>query len=1154
MRKHNHTELYSSIAAPPLSNTNPYHRLKASLPFAVLLNGFSPETNTYTYIGLSGILILLIVLLVVRTIKLRRQIEHKTGELNSKITELLSKDQELEKEQLLYLTLFGNAQEGIITYQGERFITCNQRVCEFFNRPRKDFEENLLYLFSPITQPDGEGSLTKGMRIAQKSMNGEKQQFEWLFIKKTGDIFYADVTVTPFPYLGTTYSTVVIRDITERKRIEEELNKYKHMLEMLVAQKTEELNTSNKELEKSNKELLRINGVLQETISKLNTEILLKEHAQKEQEKDKEILERFINQSTDGICIIDKDGYIISWNGVQETLFGIAASEAKHKHYHIIESTLTANSAYSNSKVDLSSFKKSVQRYIETRIPIKVKVNVASTKDNTITKHLEATVFPINTSTGTYSGLITRDLTQQKMAEKANNLYSKKIEELLAINTQRNLELTNQLSAIFRNSTVQVAFFAPTNGTFEFVAHSINWQPFSEKKQNSLNGQKLYDIYSSNSLAIMESLLAECSKSKGEISREVEWVHHHKKYYINFMLWIVNQADYIDNPQIICFYFDNTEKRELELALGKREKHLNNAQSIAHIGSWEWDLSTQQVTCSQEMLKIFNLQTSSNAHPASTFTKQINAADLESLTSTLGIAIASKEEVIGATFIISPPNGGQKTLQATARITYKHGKPIYIEGTAQDITQQQQLEQSIIENEEKFRLIFNNSLDVITLIDLETNCYIDVNKCVVNYLGLPREQIVGKRREDINVWHNGEEKKAYLETLKRNERVENFNITWNVRGVPRNFLLSSEVIPINGRKVLLSISKDITELHKITLDLQESEEKFRTIFNSTNDGILVSTINFSFIDGNAALVNLLGYSKEELKGAHMLDFVPKEFHNILWNNKIVLAKHDKIPTIEFEVITKNGNRIPVEVSIATKMFNGRLHTISIVKDISYRKKAEERLLAATIEAEEGERRKLAGDLHDDVGPLLSSMNMYLSLLARKNEVKPFQEIIDNLTTILKETTAAVRAISRNISPHTLSRYGLVAALNAFLSDKKTFYKIDLIENLGTTRLPQLVELMIYRILMEAFCNTAKHANANSIQVLIHTSSNELKVLYSDNGQGFSYQQHKEQGQPGLGLASIANRVQVIGGTHSIKSEPNRGFTLKIHVPLNTTSL
>ena len=257
--------------------------------------------------------------------------------------------------------------------------------------------------------------------------------------------------------------------------------------------------------------------------------------------------------------------------------------------------------------------------------------------------------------------------------------------------------------------------------------------------------------------------------------------------------------------------------------------------------------------------------------------------------------------------------------------------------------------------------------------------------------------------------------------------------------------------------------------------------------------------------------------------------------------------------MEFEVITKCKAKIPVEVSFVSKIFNGKLHVISVVKDISYRKKAEERLLAATFEAEEGERRKLASDLHDDVGPLLSSMNMYLSLLARKEEVKPFHELIDSLTGILKETTATVRSISRNISPHTLTRYGLVAALNSFWTDKKNFYHIDIVENLGSKRLPQLVELMIYRILMEAFCNTAKHANASSIQIFISLTSKELKVRYTDNGQGFIYLQYKEKAGTGLGLASIANRVHVIGGTHSIKSEPNKGFTLDISVPLNATS-
>ena len=84
-----------------------------------------------------------------------------------------------------------------------------------------------------------------------------------------------------------------------------------------------------------------------------------------------------------------------------------------------------------------------------------------------------------------------------------------------------------------------------------------------------------------------------------------------------------------------------------------------------------------------------------------------------------------------------------------------------IEGTVQDITHQQQLKQSIIENEEKFRLIFDNTLDTISLIDINTCTYIDINKHFLKVTGLTREMVIGKTRDDINVWHSITERGAY---------------------------------------------------------------------------------------------------------------------------------------------------------------------------------------------------------------------------------------------------------------------------------------------------------------------------------------------------------------------------------------------------------
>ena len=106
----------------------------------------------------------------------------------------------------------------------------------------------------------------------------------------------------------------------------------------------------------------------------------------------------------------------------------------------------------------------------------------------------------------------------------------------------------------------------------------------------------------------------------------------------------------------------------------------------------------------------------------------------------------------------------------------------------------------------------------------------------------------------------------------------------------------------------------------------------------------------------------------------------------------------------------------VEVSLNMVAINNEVFVQAIVRDISERKFLDQKILNAVIETEERERLKLASDLHDEVGPLLSTLNMYLSLIEREETLNK-QEILETMHDVLKETIGSVREISNNLSPH-----------------------------------------------------------------------------------------------------------------------------------------
>jgi PAS domain S-box-containing protein len=466
---------------------------------------------------------------------------------------------------------------------------------------------------------------------------------------------------------------------------------------------------------------------------------------------------------------------------------------------------------------------------------------------------------------------------------------------------------------------------------------------------------------------------------------------------------------------------------------------------------------------------------------------------------------------------------------------------------ARDVTNRKLEYNQLQESENKFSNIFNNSLDIITLIDYETKKYIDVNNAYFSAIGFSKEDVIGKTREELNMWYNLNEMNQYYKLLEQYNRVQNIELQWMAQKIPKHFLVSTEVIMLNSRKALLTTSRDIDDFKKVSIALQESEEKFRNIFNSSADVIIILDFNKRIIDTNVTFYEPLGYTRDEAINANSyLDFVKPDYFNILNERFELLKKGIEVPILEVEIVSKSGAYNYFELKSKIISYGNEKVVLVLARDIAERKKMEQKILVATIEAEERERRKLAADLHDEVGPLLSSMNMNLSLLARKQKENENKEMIDEITFILKNTIGTVREISHNISPQVLSTYGLASAINAFISDKKKIIAINFENTIGNKRFMEVKELMLYRIVKELVNNTLKYANASEINMKLDIlANNNVQFCFRDNGMGFNTSELSLKPNKGLGLLNIINRVNTIGGWYNLNSSPGKGFLIEV---------
>ncbi|MUP15008.1 PAS domain S-box protein [Ancylomarina sp. M3P] len=354
---------------------------------------------------------------------------------------------------------------------------------------------------------------------------------------------------------------------------------------------------------------------------------------------------------------------------------------------------------------------------------------------------------------------------------------------------------------------------------------------------------------------------------------------------------------------------------------------------------------------------------------------------------------------------------------------------------------------------------------------------------------------------------------------------------------------------------------DITERKLAEEQIQEdekqiraSEKRWRSLIELAADEILIHNFSGKIIDANSSACQSLGYSHKDLLEMNYADLDSKySAQNLVdyWNK----LSPDK-SSINMESIQKrhDGSTFPVEINLSLIDLEEDQLILAVVRDISKRQETERKVLNAVIETEENERRRFAKDLHDSIGPLLSSINLYLSALKQTDEAEKKQSIIKVSREAVNEALVSIKEISNNLSPHILSDFGLEKAINSFTQKLQVSERINIsfhAENLNE-RLNEQVEVVIYRVVTELIHNTIKHAKAENIEINLSREKDELKLIYIDDGIGFDTRKLESDKTNGMGLYNILSRVRSLNGTHKIKSNlVNGGMMAVLSVKLES---
>ncbi|MBU1821469.1 MAG: sensor histidine kinase [Bacteroidetes bacterium] len=215
------------------------------------------------------------------------------------------------------------------------------------------------------------------------------------------------------------------------------------------------------------------------------------------------------------------------------------------------------------------------------------------------------------------------------------------------------------------------------------------------------------------------------------------------------------------------------------------------------------------------------------------------------------------------------------------------------------------------------------------------------------------------------------------------------------------------------------------------------------------------------------------------------------------------------------------------------------------------------LLETALSSEEAERRRIAQDLHDDIGTMLSLTKLSLNQLHKTvNKEDPRTDFtLNKAQSLVEETIIHVRRITRDLVPTTLEQFGLVAAIDEFINRLGDNQGLTFHFECDANEIPRQspkVELALYRIMQELVNNAIKHANCDEIEIDLHLDKGKLELQVTDNGKGFDAQTTQQSGKGGLGLRNIESRLSVINGKVNYQKPGIRGARARVQIPVDAT--
>ncbi len=532
------------------------------------------------------------------------------------------------------------------------------------------------------------------------------------------------------------------------------------------------------------------------------------------------------------------------------------------------------------------------------------------------------------------------------------------------------------------------------------------------------------------------------------------------------------------------------------------------------------------------------------------------------------IETAMKEGHVNLETVILTKDGRRIPFMFTGSLLRnREGGITGISGTGTDISARRRAEALLQESEAKFRDMAEKSVVGVYLI--QDGIFRYVNPTLAGIFGYTSEELIDRKGPENLVLP--EDWPIVSEKLRKRISGEMISTHYSFKGIRKDG--KTIHVEIHGSRTTFKASPavigtllDITESRRAGEALKESEEKYRNLIETAHD--LIWSLNaegrITFI--NEAAHRLYGYSPEELIGKSIAEVISPEHAATdpdLCRQSVVQDEG----TVNYETTLIKRDGTPVVLSTNTVVLRddtGRvLGVVATSKDITAYRHAVEALKASSKRLrnlslklsliEERERRKIAAELHDQIGQNLALAKIKLGELGASPALSA--ELVKSagfVRELIDTSIQYTRSLTAELSSPLLYELGLEAAVQELAEQVHAKYglRIDFQKEGDSAPLAEKILIVLHKAVRELLVNVIKHARADKVTLSVRSCETDIKVTIEDNGIGFDVSKLDAPGkETGFGLFNIRERLESIGGQFTIESRPAHGTRIFLAVPL-----